>query len=879
LKIVSIQAFHGASIFAPVPIVRLVVDFGDQSNRSPASLPPEFAQNVLRLVPELEVANQYDAQETASFGTALFHDESLRLGHVVAGVALALQRIAGAEVAYAAVQVGSGHNAGHQEILYAHLDNEVGIMVGRAATSAVAHLASASLQENGAARPAWKPEDYRQKLLGSILARSLDMSTAALVREAVQRDIPWRRLNPRTQIVQFGHGRLQKRIRETVTSSTSGIGILLSKDKDVSNRLLAEVGVPVPTQAVISVQDKVDDEAQMAVNIANNLGYPVVVKPADGGKGLGVGVNLGTAAAVSNAVIEASKHSRFVIIESYIAGDDHRILVVGGKMIAAARRIPGHVVGNGRDSITKLVDAVNRDPRRGKGYEKLMAVLALDTQAERVLSGQGLSPHSVPAADAVVYLRYTANISTGGTAIDVTDSVHPDNARAAVRAALTLGLDVAGVDFISPDIGRSYRENGGAICEINASPGLRPHWLGDAGRDVVGPIMDTLYPPGARSRVPIAAITGTHGKTTTTRMVARILEQGGGVVGFASTDGAYIDRELIVEADVAGLTGARLVLQCPEIDAAVLETARRGIITRGLEFDWCDVGAVLNVGDDHIGTDGIRDIEDLARVKGLVAQATRGTVVLNADDNHCLAMVARSSAQRVCYVTVEAGQQLVAGHIAAGGMAVTLRPGAGGPVIELHEDGEVLDILRAWDVPIAMNGKAMHNVQNAMFAAAIARSLGTSLPHIRSGLRALSCDREDTPGRLDIFDRLPFKVVLDYAHNPEEFEAATTFIKQLGCQRRQRRPARSRPSGGAGTTARRFVGAGSSASKDQRRPAGSGCRRKRAHHGQARRHSGYALYRSQQGMGCAERSGGVSLVHARAGDDVFLPGQIIEIRI
>jgi cyanophycin synthetase len=782
VKIVSSSAYEGPNIFAPVPVVRLVVDLGTLAARPPVSLGDGFTANLLAFLPELDVAAD-GKQQPDAFASALRYDESLRLGRVVSRVALELQRIAGFGVSYHTA--AAGDPPGYHEVVYEHRDTEIGLAAGRAAVAVIAHLANASLAP-GDGRPAdWDPVDYRQWFISSARERSLDITTAALVRAAVRRGIPWRRLSARTRYVQFGHGRFQKRIHETVTSGTPGIGVMMSTDKGASNHLLFELGLPVPSQTMIDDPKKAAGGANLAARAAEKIGYPVVVKPANMSKGLGVSVRLGDAGAVRRAFGEARKYGQSVIVEQFIEGDDHRILVVDGKVIAAARRIPGHVVGDGRRSIAELVDEVNRDPRRGEGFENILTRLAFDAQAEQMLSERALTRDSIPANDETVYLRRTANISTGGTAVDVTDIIHPDNCRAAVRAARALGLDVAGVDFLSTDIGRSYKEVGGAICEINISPGLRPHWLADDKRDVVGPILDMLYPPGAECRVPIAAITGTDGKTTTTRMVARIMEHAGHIVGFATTDGVYINGEHVIGEDTAGFSGARLVLQDPEIDAAVLETARRGIIQLGLAFDWCDVAAVLNVGNDHIGTDGIRDIDDLASIKSLVARSARGTVVLNADDEHCAGMAGNTRAERLCYVTMRSANPLVAEHVSSGGVAVTLRELDGDPRIVLHQDGGETEILRASDIPAALGGKARFNVQNAMFAIAIGHGLGKSLDHIRAALRSFGCGWDETPGRLNIYDQLPFTVVVDYAHNPQEFEAITSVVRQLDCKCRR----------------------------------------------------------------------------------------------
>lgn len=781
MKIAAVQVFPRLNVLAPAAVVRLIVDMGAWGGRAPADLGDAFAPRLLEVLPELADAEVGDGVPPG----ALFGDPSLRLGHVIARMALLLQRLSGAEASYAAVLAGDDASWQRQDIRYGYWEREVALAAGQAAVAIVAQIAEWTAGPERRQPAAWRPAEIRRGLIRGVQSRFLDLSTAALVREAIRRDIPWRRVSERDCFVRFGHGRFQKDIHETKTSNTSVFGSSMAGDKGASNQMLAEIGVPVPRQVLIRVAGDGRQAAEIAVAAARRLGFPVVVKPVNLGKGKGVAVNLGDDAAVRKAVAEAARLCPVVVVEAFIPGDDHRLLCVGGKMIAAARRVPCRIAGDGRLSVAQLVDAANRDPRRGIGYKTLLAFITLDAETDRVLARQGLDRNSVPAAGQVVQLRLTANISTGGTAVDVTDHVHPDNARAAVRAAAALGIDVAGVDFITTDIGRSYHEVGGAICEVNTSPGPRPHWLGDPGRDVIGPILNTLYPPGSRSRVPIAAITGTNGKTTTTRMVARILATAGRCVGFACTDGAYVDGERLIEGDVAGAGGAALVLHSPEVEVAVLESSRRGIIRRGLAFDWCDVGAVLNVGDDHVGTDGIRDVDDLARIKALVARAARDTVVLNGDDARCVAMAPASPAARLCYVSAAPDNPLVEAHAAGGGMAVTLRPAAAGPTIALHEGGAVRDLLPASELPLAMGGRAMHNVANALFATAIARALGTAPEDIRRGLMALGPGHADTPGRLDLFEQLPFTVVVDFAHNRQKLAAASAFIRQLPCAGRR----------------------------------------------------------------------------------------------
>ena len=431
-----------------------------------------------------------------------------------------------------------------------------------------------------------RSSDYARKVMSHIRAKWLDQSTAALVREAVKRGIPWRRIGPETCFAKLGYGRLQKTINETVSHHTSSNAVWISHDKAISSRLLAEIGLPVPRQSVLQIAANNADAEKTTIAAADKVGYPVVVKPMSRRKGLGISVDVKDAAGVRRAVTEALVYENSIIIESFIPGDDHRLLIVGGKMIAAAKRIPDHVIGDGRQSVSELVGEVNQDPRRGKEFEALLVHLELNSQAKQLLAGQGLSTDQVPPSGQIVYVCKTANISTGGTATDVTDKVHPDNMLAAVRTAATLGLDVAGIDFLSPDISRSYKENGAAICEVNSSLGKRPHWIADKTRDVVGPMIDAIYPPGAPSLIPITAITGTSGKTTTTRMAARILEQSGQIVDFATSDVAYIGREMVVEAiwpAVLGRTSYCKVLKpiLPCWKPRVAETLRAVLVSIG----------------------------------------------------------------------------------------------------------------------------------------------------------------------------------------------------------------------------------------------------------------------------------------------------------
>jgi cyanophycin synthetase len=537
---------------------------------------------------------------------------------------------------------------------------------------------------------------------------------------------------------------------------------------------LRDLGLPVPEQRIVR-------RAGDAVRAAKRIGFPVVLKPLDGNHGRGVSINLKTDEEVELGFKKAAEHGRTIIVESYIEGFDHRLLVVNGELVAAAKREPGHVVGDGKHSIAELVDIVNEDPRRGVGHEKVLTRLEFDHQAERLLSKSGYDKDTVPKKDEVVYLRSTANLSTGGTALDVTDVIHPDNREMAIRSIRAIGLDIGGVDFLTNDISLSYREAGGAICEVNAGPGFRMHVAPSEGtpRDVAGPVIDMLFPPDTPKRVPIAAITGTNGKTTTSRMLAHVLKMTGFTVGMTSTDGVYIDGKLTVPGDMTGPTSAHMILRDPSVDAAVMETARGGMLRSGLGYRRCNVACCLNVSADHLGLRGIDTLEQLAEVKRVPIEIAKDAAVLNADDPLCLQMADYTDAARVCYVTMNPSHALVKQHIRAGGQAFVLEEAMNGHMITIYDGEAHTPLLWTHLIPATIEGRAMHNVQNAMFAAALAYNMDISIEDIQHGLRTFDSTFFQAPGRMNIYDNHPFKVILDYAHNAAAVRAICDLVDRF----------------------------------------------------------------------------------------------------
>ncbi len=769
MKILEEQVYLGPSLYANFPVMRLLVDLEELEDWPSARLGDAFIDALLEAMPGLR-EHGCSYREPGGFVRRMREDEGTWMGHILEHVALELQNAAGGKVSFGRTR--STGEPGHYNVVYQYAQREVGREAGRLAFRLLNSLLPEDLR--GADHPAdFDFEEERDELIRFTQRRALGPSTAALVRAAEERDIPWVRLN-QYSLVQLGFGKNQRRIQATITSQTRHIAVEIASDKEEAASVLSKLGLPVPKQRLVRSE-------KGAVEAARRIGYPVVVKPLNANHGRGASLNLNEDELVAVAFGHARQYSRTVIVESFIEGEDHRMLVVNGELIAVAKRVPGHVVGDGEHTIDELVEITNADPRRGIGHEKVLTRIEIDHQAQRLLKQYGYDRDTVPPAGEAVYLRSTGNLSTGGTAVDLTDQVHPDNREMAVRAAMAVGLDVAGVDFLTRDITESHKEVGGAICEVNAAPGFRMHVAPSEGtpRDVAGPVIDMLYPAGTPSRIPIAAITGTNGKTTTSRMLAHIHKLAGRHVGLATTDGVYIDGHATVEGDMTGPIAARMVLSDPTVEVAVIETARGGLLRAGMGYRECDVSCCLNVAEDHLGLRGIETLEQLAEVKRIPIEVTTDAVVLNADDPLCLKMADHTRARHICYVTMNPRHPLVAEHIQAEGRGVVLEEGIHGHMITLYDKGVQMPLLWSKLIPATLEGQATHNVQNAMFAAGMAHSMGVGLEDIRHGLRTFDTTYFQAPGRMNVFDRHPFKVILDYGHNPAAVGAMVDLVGRL----------------------------------------------------------------------------------------------------
>jgi cyanophycin synthetase len=590
---------------------------------------------------------------------------------------------------------------------------------------------------------------------------SLDQLTLALLRAAEQRDIPWTRLGYPARFVQLGQGRQGRRLHETMLDTTSYFAVRLTSNKAATHQLLQRLAFPQPRQVLV-------ENAEQAMQAAGSIGYPVVVKPCHGGKGRGVSVGLTTAEQVRQAFLAAAQGGDSVVIESLVAGDDHRLLVVAGRLIAAARRLPASVTGDGWSTVAELVAGLNRDPRRGRDYRKLLNRVDIDQEAVAVLASQGMTAASVPAAQARILLRRTANISRGGTAEDVTDIMHADNVRLAEDVARVVGLDVTGIDFLTVDISRSWREVGGGIIEVNPNPGLRPHWIDNAAqRDVVGPILDRLPGAATSMRIPTAAVTGSIGKTTTCRMLAHILQAAGMRVALSTTQGSSVDGRPRHAGDHAGGIAAANLMLHPDVDAGVFEMARGGLVRAGMGVDRFDVAAVLNVLDNHLGLDGINSRAEMARVKRIIAENAGELVVLNADDPLCLAMRDRVRSRRLCLFSRNPDHPELASHRAVGGCSAGIAGAGPSARIILAEGATEIGRLDILDIPATLGGAAMGKACNAAFALAMAHGLGIPFAASAAALRTFASTPETNPGRLNLHHDLPFTALVDWPDGPE----------------------------------------------------------------------------------------------------------------
>jgi cyanophycin synthetase len=749
------RALRGPNRYSRYQVITLEIDLKDYEDK-PTDKLPDFRKRLLSLVPSLR-EHRCSPGHPGGFVERL--DRGTWLGHVIEHVAIELQCLA-------AVEVGFGKTYDTEEkgvymIVYRYKDEEVGLEAGREAVRIVTALASGEMPDLAPVISNLK-EIRENNLLGP--------STRSIVAEAAARNIPVIRLN-RESYVQLGHGVHQRRIQATMTDRTTALGVEIADDKMRTKEMLRSAGIPVPEGDSV-------EELEDALRLADRIGYPVAVKPIVGNHGRGITVNIENADDLPVAFNAAKRFRDRIIIERNLEGADHRILVIDGNFVAAARRDPPSVTGDGRSTIQELIDKLNEDPRRGFGHEKVLTKVEVDFMTKRLLKQNGKKLADVLAEGEELTLKSTANLSMGGTATDVTDEVHPVLTAMAERISRLVDIDIMGIDIVAPHLKEPLDLTGGAIIEINASPGFRMHLEPFVGtpRNVAMPLVDMLFPPGTHGTIPIIAVTGTNGKTTTVRLISHVLKYSGMVVGFTSTDGVFIGNHRILEGDYSGPEGTLAVLKEPTVDHAVLEVARGGILRRGLAFNESDVGIFLNISEDHIGQDRITSIEELADVKGVVIETVKpeGHAILNADEPLILALKDNVKCKSILF-SLDPGSDVLKAHADEGGTVVTVED----ETIVIHDKALKFPIVKVNDVPLTLEGRASFNIANVLAAAAACYALGMHIKNIERGLMTFNPSIIQSPGRMNIIDLEKFKVMVDYSHNVAAVRAISEVFPYL----------------------------------------------------------------------------------------------------
>jgi cyanophycin synthetase len=757
IRLLETLVLNGPNFWSYRPCVWMRIDLGPFRDR-PSSEIRGFGDELRKLLPGLQ---EHHCSEGAPGGFLKRVAEGTWLGHVAEHVAIEIQQEVGISVSFGRTR--ETKTEGLYNLVYEMEEERVGVKAGKLALDVVEHCAGlevdldlpASIERLKKTRERW----------------ALGPSTRSIVHVAAARGIPYLRLNDRS-LVMLGTGVHQKRIQATIASTTGQLGVEIAGDKSLTKKLLGDNGVPVPKGEVAGDEDE-------AVEIAEKLGWPVVVKPLDASHGRGVLTNIRSESELRLAYNDALKFRDEVLVEQFLEGFDFRFLVIAGRFICAAQRVPAFVVGDGKRTIEELVAEVNKDPRRGIGHEKILTKIEIDDLSLALLARRNLTPRSVPPAGETVDLKATANLSTGGISRDVTDSVHPSNIHLMERIARIVGLDIAGIDVISPSVEHPIAEVGGGIVEVNAAPGFRMHTDPTEGtpRDAAGAVIDMLYPPGTAARIPIVSVTGTNGKTTTTRLLAHIARYAGHHVGLTTTEGVYISSEQIMKGDCTGPASAQAVLRDPTVTFAALETARGGLLRFGLGYDWANVGVVTNIAADHLGLRDIETLEDLARLKALVVERVfpDGVAVLNAEDPMTPWIADRVKA-RIAYFSLDPSNERFKAHVSSGGLGAVMDRH---DTLCLYRSTLRIPLVHARQVPITFDGKARFNIANALAASLAAFAAGIEMDDIRGGLTTFHPTPFQAPGRGNLYEFRDFRVMIDYCHNAHGMAQVAPFLASI----------------------------------------------------------------------------------------------------
>lgn len=729
----------------------------EELEQKPTNKIDGFLERLEKLFPTMY---EHRCSEGVPGGFFMRVKEGTWMGHVIEHIALEIQTLAGMDCGFGRTRTTG--DEGIYYVVFSYMEEDAGVYAARAAVK-IAH----ALVDN----KSYNLDDDIQNLREIRENTRLGPSTGCIVEEAQKRGIPFIRLNKHS-LVQLGYGIHQKRIRATIASTTSNIAVDIACDKEETKALLETSEIAVPRGTVIRTVEGLKDAVE-------KFGYPLVIKPIDGNHGKGNTTNITTWEQATKALEAAQKYGRSTIIEKYITGVDFRILVINYKFICAALRTPASVTGDGKHTILELMDEVNKDPRRGFGHEKVLTQITPDTFTDKILEEKGYTMETIPPKGELVLLKPTANLSTGGTSTDVTDEVHPDNIFMCERIAKIVGLDICGIDIMANDLRTPIKENGGAVLEVNAAPGFRMHIEPADGlpRNVAEPVIDMLFPDRSNGRIPIIAITGTNGKTTTTRLIAHICKTAGRKVGYTTSDGVYIQNQLLMKGDCTGPLSAQFVLRDPTVDFAVLECARGGLLKSGLAFQNCDVSIITNVTADHLGLGGIDTLDQMARVKAVIAETTfkHGYAILNAEDELVYNMH-KDLDCNVAYFSMDENNPHIKEHCKNGGYAAVYENG----YVSVLKGTWKIRVMKVSEIPITYEGKALHNIMNTL-PAILATYLfkDVTIDDIKTALSSFVPSPSQTPGRLNLFDFKNFKFLVDFAHNPAGLELLCDFVSKM----------------------------------------------------------------------------------------------------
>ncbi len=757
MKIEKIQALRGPNIWSirRKKLIQMRLDLEEMEN-FPTNKIEGFRERIEHLMPSL-------ISHRCSEGTrgGFFHriETGTWMGHVIEHIALEIQTLAGMETGFGRTR--ETKSPGVYNVVFDYIEENAGIYAAEQAVEiALALIENKEYDINACIQ---KLKEIRERV-------RLGPSTGSIVEEAVSRKIPWIRLGSNS-LVQLGYGVNQQRFQATITGNTSSIAVDIACNKELTKRMLHDAAIPVP------MGDLIVDEEELQ-SVIKKIGYPIVIKPLDGNHGKGSSINVNDWVSSVTGLEHAQQYSRKVIVEKYITGYDFRVLVINNKMVAAARRVPAHVVGDGESNLEQLIEKENKDPRRGYGHENVLTEITVDKDTLELLEKLQYTLETIPQKGEVVYLKSTANLSTGGTSIDVTDMVHPENITMAERISKIIGLDVCGIDIMAENLTQPLKESGGAIIEVNAAPGFRMHLAPSEGlpRNVAAPVVDMLYPQGKPFTIPIIAVTGTNGKTTTTRLISHIVKNNGYRVGFTTSDGIYIQNTMLTKGDTTGPISAEFILKDPTVEFAVLETARGGILRSGLGFSQCDIGVLTNIKEDHLGMNDIHNLKDLTKVKRVVLDSVKknGWSVLNAEDEYSMRII-NDLPSNVAIFSLDENNEYIRKFAKEGRITCVYEEG----FVTIKKGDWKIRIGKVKDFPITMEGKAKFMIDNVLAASLACYLYGFGIEDISNSLRTFIPSAQLTPGRLNVFKFKNFKVLIDFAHNPAGYEAIEDYLKNV----------------------------------------------------------------------------------------------------